>query len=104
MAKETFLLFIKDNGDDTYAATTLPARNFLGVDADSDTTTLQVSFLKEDGATNAAIVKLGFTGAVKEACKALAGALAGQNRGLITVVDERASKFLHPFNALDSIG
>ena len=44
MAKETFLLFIKDNDESTM----VPARNFLGVDADTDTTTLQVSFLKED--------------------------------------------------------
>lgn len=99
MEKETFLLFIKDDNESMM----LPASNFLGVDADSDTTTLQVSFLKEDGAADAAIVTLGFTGAVKEACKALAGALAGQNRGLITVADARASKFLHPFNALDLI-
>lgn len=99
MEKETFLLFIKDDNESTM----VPAKNFLGVDADTDTSTLQVSFLKEDGSADAAIITLGFTGAVKEACKALAGALAGQNRGLITVADARADKFLHPFNALDSI-
>ena len=99
MKKETFLLFIKDD-DESHV---VPARNFLGVDADSDTTTLQVSFLKETGSPNAAIYQLGFEGPVKEACKALAGALAGQNRGLITVADARANKFLAPFNAIDSI-
>jgi hypothetical protein len=99
MTKETFLLFIKDDNESMM----VPARNFLGVDADSDTTTLQVSFLKEDGTANAAIITLGFTGAVKEACKALAGALAGQNRGLITIADDRAEKHLAPFNVIDSI-
>jgi hypothetical protein len=99
MEKETFLLFLRDENESMM----LPARNFLGVDADTDTSTLQVSFLKEDGTANAAIITLGFTGTVKEACQALAGALAGQNRGLITVADGRASKFLHPFNAIDSI-
>lgn len=99
MEKETFLLFIKDDNESTM----VPAKNFLGVDADTDTTTLQVSFLKEDGSADKAMITLGFTGTVKEACKALAGALAGQNRGLITVADARADKFLHPFNALDSI-
>ena len=99
MAKETFLLFIRDDNESMM----LPARNFLGVDADSDTTTLQVSFLKEDGAADAAIITLGFTGTVKEACKALAGALAGQNRGLITIADDRAGKHLAPFTVVDSI-
>jgi len=99
MEKETFLLFIKDDNESMM----VPASRFLGVDADSDTTTLEVSFEKEDGAADAAIITLGFSGTVKEACKALAGALAGQNRGLITVADKRASKFLAPFNDLDSI-
>ena len=99
MEKETFLLFTKD--DD--AAMILPASNFLGVDADTDTSTLQVSFLKEDGTADANIITLGFTGPVKEACKALAGALAGQKRGLTTVVDMRADKYLAPFNIIDSI-
>ncbi len=99
MAKETFLLFIKDEDESMM----VPARNFLGLDADTNTSTLQVSFLKEDGTADAAIITLRFTGAVKEACKALAGVLAGQNRGLITVVDGRAEKFLHPFNTVQSI-
>ena len=99
MEKETFLLFIKDDNESMM----VPASRFLGVDADSDTTTLQVSFEKEDGAANAAIITLGFTGTVKEACKALAGALAGQNRGLITIADDRAGKHLAPFNVIDSI-
>jgi len=99
MEKETFLLFIKDENESMM----VPASRFLGVDADSDTTTLQVSFEKETGSANAAIITLGFTGAVKEACKALAGALAGQNRGLITIADDRAGKFLAPFDAIDSI-
>ncbi len=99
MAKETFLLFIKDDNESMM----VPARNFLGVDADTNTSTLEVSFLKEDGTANAAIITLRFTGVVKEACKALAGALAGQNRGLITVVDGRAEKFLHPFNSIQTI-
>tara|TARA_R100001082_G_C4316086_1_gene139021 strand:+ start:79 stop:381 length:303 start_codon:yes stop_codon:yes gene_type:complete len=99
MEKETFLLFIKDDNESMM----FPASNFLGVDADSDTTTLQVSFLKETGGNNSAIVTLGFTGAVKDACRALAGTLAGQNRGLITVADKRAGTYLAPFNDLDSI-
>ena len=99
MQKETFLLFIKDENESMVA----PASRFLGVDADSDTTTLQVSFEKETGSANAAIIKLGFTGTVKEACKALAGALAGQNRGLITIADDRAGKHLAPFTVVDSI-
>jgi len=99
MKKETFLLFLKDDNESML----LPASNFLGVDADTDTSTLQLSFLKEDGAADKALVTLGFTGAVKEACKALAGALAGQNRGLITIADDRAGKHLAPFTVVDSI-
>ena len=98
MAKETFLLFIKDDNE----SMVLPARNFLGVDA-AATDRLQASFLKEDGTADAAIVNLNFTGTTKEACKALAGALAGQNRGLITVADDRAGKHLHPFTSIHSI-
>tara|TARA_R100000458_G_scaffold44268_1_gene42338 strand:- start:610 stop:912 length:303 start_codon:yes stop_codon:yes gene_type:complete len=99
MEKETFLLFIKDDNESMM----FPASSFLGVDADSDTSTLQVSFLKETGGINAAIITLGFTGAVKDACRALAGALAGQNRGLITIADDRAGTHLAPFNVIDSI-
>ena len=80
-----------------------PASNFLGVDlaaADS----LQVSFKKEDGTLDAAIVALTFTGSVKNACQALASAMAGKlNGGLTIIADKEGSKFLHPFTAITSI-
>lgn len=81
----------------------VPASNFLGVDAHSDTSTLEVSFLKETGALDAARITLGFVGDIKDACEALAGAMAGQNRGLITVANDLTGEYLYPFNVVDNI-
>jgi len=99
MKKETYLLFQKSNAK-THM---VPASNFLGVDADTDTSTLQVNFQKETGAGDAAIIVLGFIGDVKDACEALAGAMAGQNRGLITVANDLTGEYLYPFNVVDNI-
>ncbi len=99
----TLLYFSKDaNERGVY-----PAKNFLGVDM-SDADTMQISFLKEDGTANAAIVSLTVdttNSSAKEACRALAGALAGQNskRGLTIIADTENSNFLHPFTAIESI-
>lgn len=99
----TLLYFSKDENE----RGVYPAKNFLGVDmADNDS--MQISFLKEDGTANAAIVKVVVdttNSSVKEACRALAGALAGQNskRGLTVIVDTENSNFLHPFTAIESI-
>ena len=84
-----------------------PAKNFLGVDM-SDGDTMQISFLKEDGTADAAIVSLTVdttNSSAKEACRALAGALAGQNskRGLTIIADTENSNFLRPFTAIESI-
>ncbi len=80
-----------------------PARNFLGLDM-TDATSMQISFLKEDGTLNAAIVDLTIvSGKAKEAAEALAGALAGQSRGLTIVADAENSNFLYPFTAIPSI-
>ena len=99
----TLLYFSKDaNERGVY-----PAKNFLGVDmADGDS--MQISFLKEDGTADAAIVSLTVyttNSSAKEACRALAGALAGQNskRGLTIVADAENSNFLRPFTAIESI-
>jgi hypothetical protein len=99
MKKETYLLFQKSKT----VARTLPVSTFIGVDADSDTTTLDVNFQKEDGTATPVVIQLGFSGDVKEACKALASAMAGQNRGLITVANDLTEEYLHPFNVIDSI-
>jgi len=99
----TLLYFSKDaNERGVY-----PAKNFLGVDM-SDADTMQISFLKEDGTADAAIVSLTVdttNSSAKEACRALAGALAGQNskRGLTIVADTENSNFLRPFTAIESI-
>tara|TARA_Y100000004_G_C8918280_1_gene414147 strand:- start:1090 stop:1401 length:312 start_codon:yes stop_codon:yes gene_type:complete len=99
----TLLYFSKDaNERGVY-----PAKNFLGVDM-SDADTMQISFLKEDGTANAAIVSLTVdttNSSAKEACRALAGALAGQNskRGLTIIADTENSNFLRPFTAIESI-
>jgi len=99
----TLLYFSKDaNERGVY-----PAKNFLGVDM-SDGDTMQISFLKEDGTADAAIVSLTVdttNSSAKEACRALAGALAGQNskRGLTIVADTENSNFLRPFTAIESI-
>tara|TARA_A100001201_G_C4005597_1_gene175901 strand:+ start:84 stop:395 length:312 start_codon:yes stop_codon:yes gene_type:complete len=99
----TLLYFSKDaNERGVY-----PAKNFLGVDM-SDADTMQISFLKEDGTADAAIVSLTVdttNSSAKEACRALAGALAGQNskRGLTIIADTENSNFLRPFTAIESI-
>ena len=80
-----------------------PTENFLGVDL-SGASSLQVSFKKENGALDAAIVELTFTGNVKNACQALASAMAGKlNGGLTIIADTEGGKFLHPFTAITSI-
>jgi len=99
----TLLYFSRDDNE----RGVYPAKNFLGVDmADGDS--MQISFLKEDGTADAAIVKLTVdttNSSAKEACRALAGALAGQNskRGLTIVADAENSNFLRPFTAIESI-
>jgi len=99
MAKETMLYFSKDANE----RAVYPARNFLGIDmADADT--MQVSFLEEDGTADAVIVSLTIAaGKAKEAAEVLAGALAGQSRGLTIIADTENSKFLYPFTAIESI-
>jgi|TARA_R110002124_G_scaffold280573_1_gene453957 hypothetical protein len=80
-----------------------PARNFLGLDM-TDANTMQVSFKKEDGSANAAIVSLTIAaGKAKEAAEVLAGALAGQSRGLTIIADTENSNFLYPFTVVESI-
>jgi hypothetical protein len=65
---------------------------------------MQVSFLKETGSANAAIVDLTITaGEAKLAAEVLAGALAGQSRGLTIIADTENSKFLYPFTAVATI-
>ncbi len=97
----TLLYFSKDaNERGVY-----PAKNFLGCDM-TDGDTMQVSFLKEDGTADAAIVSLTVdttNSSAKEACKALAGALAGQKKGLTIIADTENSNFLYPFTAIESI-
>jgi len=99
MAKETMLYFSLDANE----RAVYPARNFLGVDmADADT--MQVSFLEEDGTGDAVIVSLTIAaGKAKEAAEVLAGALAGQSRGLTIIADTENSNFLYPFTAIESI-
>jgi hypothetical protein len=99
MAKETMLYFSLDANERAI----YPARNFLGLDM-TDADTMKVSFLKETGTADAAIVSLTIAaGKAKEAAEVLAGALAGQSRGLTIIADTENSKFLHPFTAIESI-
>jgi|TARA_R100000081_G_C4774073_1_gene147448 hypothetical protein len=97
----TLLYFSKDADE----RGVYPAKNFLGCDM-TDGDTMQVSFLKEDGTADAAIVSLTVdttNSSAKEACKALAGALAGQKKGLTIIADTENSNFLYPFTAIESI-
>lgn len=93
--KETLLYFAND--DDERAV--YPARNFLGIDL-IDNLSMQVSFKKEDGTLNAAIVDLqilpGTNTGQKEVAEALAGALAGNSGGLTIVADDDNGVYLHP--------
>ena len=99
MTGNTMLYFSLD-GDERAV---YPASNFLGVDLAS-ASSMQVSFKKEDGTLNAAIVALTFTGNVKNACQALASAMAGKlNGGLTTIADTEGGKLLHPFTAITNI-
>lgn len=97
--EKTLLYFSKDQDErGAYLAS-----NFLGCDM-TDATTMQVSFLKETGAADAAIVSLTIAaGTAKEACEVLAGALAGQKKGLTIVADTENSKFMYPITAVASI-
>ena len=80
-----------------------PARDFLGLDM-TDGDTMKVSFFKEDGTSNAAIVALTITAdKAKEAAEALANALAGQGGGMAVIADADNSNFLYPFTAIESI-
>ena len=99
MAKETMLYFSKRH--DLRAV--FPARNYLGIDM-SDATSMQISFLKQDGTADATIVDMTIdTGKAKEAAEVLAGALAGQSRGLTIIADTENNNFLHPFTAVEGI-
>ncbi len=99
MAKETMLYFSLDaNERGMY-----PAKNFLGLDM-TDADTMQVSFKDKDGSADAVIVSLTIVaGKAKEAAEVLAGALAGQSRGLTIIADTENSNFLYPFEAIASI-
>lgn len=99
--ENTLLYFSKDDNE----RGVYPAKNFLGCDM-TDGDTMQISFLKEDGTADAAIVSLTIdttNSSAKEACKALAGALAGDKKGLTIIADNENSKFLRPFTAIESI-
>jgi hypothetical protein len=99
--ENTLLYFSRDDNE----RAVYPAKNFLGCDM-SDADTMQVSFLKEDGSADAAIVSLTVdttNASAKEAAKALAGALAGGKRGLTIIADTENSKFLFPFTAIEGI-
>ena len=99
MAKETMLYFSLDANERAI----YPARNFLGLDM-TDAASMQLSFLKEDGTLDAAIVDLTIaSGKAKEAAEVLAGALAGQSRGLTIIADTENSNFLYPFTAVATI-
>ena len=99
--KETLLFF--DTGGSDGARGVFPAKNFLGLDMAS-ATSMQVSFSRRDGTANANIIALTIqAGKAKEAAEALAGVLAGQNRGLITVVDGNNSNYLYPFTAITGL-
>ena len=86
-------------GGNSGAAAAYPAKNFLGCEV-FDGNTMQISFKKEDGTADAAIVSIDFLNPksdAHEACKALASALAGNNGGLTIVADGNKNKVLYPF-------
>ena len=99
MAKETMLYFSLDaNERGMY-----PAKNFLGLDM-TDADTMKVSFKEEDGSADAVNILLTIAaGKAKEAAEVLAGALAGQSRGLTIIADTENSNFLYPFTVVESI-
>ena len=99
MAKENLLYFAKDSNERGL----YPARNFLGCDM-HDADTMQLSFSKEDGTLNAAIVALTIVaGKAKEACEVLASVLAKRDGRLTVIADADNSKFMYPFTAIESI-
>ena len=99
---EKTLLYFSLNDTNRLVA---PAKNFLGVDM-ADATTMQVSFLEEDGTADDVTVQLTVdttNSSVKEACRALAGALAGDKKGLTIIADTENNEFLYPFTAITAI-
>lgn len=99
MKRENYLHFWKDEDESAY----MPASSFLGVDADTDTGTIEIHFRDIDGTDSTWKVKVGFPpGEHVEACKALAGALAG-DKLVVTVADKGAGVYLHPFNNIWSV-
>lgn len=104
MAEEIMLYFAKDEDE----RNTFNAKDFLGVDA-ADANSLQVSFARRNGALDANLVKLTVdttNSSLQEACKVLAGALAGQEskRGLTIIGDKDNGEFLYPFTDVEAIG
>jgi len=101
MEKQTLLTFVLNATN----MITLPAKNFIGVDAGS-ASTLEISFFEEDGTASPVrvICEVDVTkGSLKQACETLAGALAGQSRSLTVVSDDVNAKHLFPFTGVNSI-
>jgi len=99
MAKESLLYFSLSAS----VRAAYPASNFLGCDM-SGANTLTASFLKEDGTADAAVVTLTTqAGKAKDACEALAAALAGKAKGLTIIADTENAVYMYPFTAITGI-
>jgi len=93
------VFFSLDNND----RLTIPSKYFIGISLGS-ATSMQVGFVEEDGSADSVRVYLDFLpGKVKEASEVLAGALAGQSRGLTVVADAVTGEYLYPFTGITNI-
>ena len=101
MKKQTLLYFAKDADEQIC----LPARNFIGMETNASAG-VDISFMEEDGTAGKVLIDchIDSNETIKEASKALAAALAGDEKGsLITVADDVNGIHLFPFVSCQTI-
>jgi len=101
MKKQTLLYFAKDADEQIC----LPARNFIGMETNA-AAGVDISFMEEDGTAGKVLIDCHINSdiTIKEASKALAAALAGDEKGkLLTIADDVNGVYLYPFVSCETI-
>jgi len=101
MKKQTLLYFAKDEDEQIC----LPAKAFMGMEPNS-AAGVDISFMEEDGTAGKVLIDCHINSdiTIKEASKALAAALAGDEKGkLLTIADDVNGVYLYPFVSCETI-
>ena len=101
MKKQTLLYFAKDEDEQIC----LPAKAFMGMEPNS-AAGVDISFMEEDGTAGKVLIDCNINSdiTIKEASKALAAALAGDEKGkLLTIADDVNGVYLYPFVSCETI-